>query len=1117
MPENFAFKLYKSNKLEQFLPKVYPIIERLAKSDPLKKKSIVVQSDGMARWLTINAARHEGVFANFDFVSPDGFLRNFAEKYFGIKSGAVYNKRNAEWALYTLFRSEKEGTAASYIRNNDSRAFRLSRTLADLFEQYFVYRPNMMASWQEGRPLTDDPDELWQFSIFRKLAETKNIGTSGFAQLFNEKCKDAPENTDYPKELILFGISIMNRYQLNMFLNLSRLFPVHLFAMTPSSEYLDSVSKKKGEFEDVPEDQGFSAGYIDTFFRRFCAASLDFADFAAENLPDETDLFEIPDGKTLLSSIQRDILEDSETPEQVQNDDSVRIISCRDKMREIEVVKDTLLELFNKDKTLKPEDIAVMAPKINDYVPYITAVFGGTDPLDKDKTFIPWVISDRAFSSESSIAAAFLDILRLVRSDFEKSKVFSVFRYPFVCGKFNIDEKTVGEIEKLVGKSGVRWGLDAASRGGYAQNTWDFGLSRIMMSSFMPSSEDAECFEGILPMEYLSKEDSDNISVFITFVKRLSRCSKELTALKTTSDFKNQLEEMLDFFFVCDRNDKNRCEEMRRIRNVIDDFAETAGRYAETLSFDALLQYLEDELGRDHPGRGFLSANVNFCSLKPLRALPFKVIYMVGMGDGEFPRNENRYAFDLTQKERMKEKGAPQPRSVRDNDKYLFAEALVSAREKLIVSYEAKDFSEDSKKHRCAALPVQILEKYIGKKTGVKAEDLETKYPVHPYSEEYFKEGSTFRTFSMRDFKTAQAISMFHVEQNAQNPCVTQVSEPKELSCGNTVNEIVELNDLAAFFKDPIKIYFKKILKIVLPNDAEDTGDEELFAYPSGLPSYKIRDAYLKAAQTMPEKFAGDPDQFDKDFIRRMKEEGNIPFGVFGEETLEDLLKARLKINGRDSGFDMHSLAGNIAGRDLVSEPVSINFGEVLVEGMIKNIERDPAGRDRMILVYPTKFEDKYKMEVLIRHLAANAGGVKAGTNFFCRARQFNLEYITEAEAKYALSVFIRLWQYSKSRIPLFDPELIGRIGKLVKDAGGNGPEEEDIRNVVTGFFEEKWKKRNDEYSYLPLELVTAAEQFLKPGLTARFLDEFPFADVLEAAEIFEKFYPHKKSGQSKK
>ena len=135
------FRIYKSNRLENFLPAVFPIIERLAKSAPLKKKSIIVQSDGMARWLTLKTASESGAFANFEFVSPDKFLRNFAEKHLGIKQDSVYNKKNAEWALYTLLRSEKDSPAASYIGNSDSRAFRFSRTLADLFTMIPHVRP----------------------------------------------------------------------------------------------------------------------------------------------------------------------------------------------------------------------------------------------------------------------------------------------------------------------------------------------------------------------------------------------------------------------------------------------------------------------------------------------------------------------------------------------------------------------------------------------------------------------------------------------------------------------------------------------------------------------------------------------------------------------------------------------------------------------------------------------------------------------------------------------------------------------------------------------------------------------------------------------------------------
>ena len=1082
MSENCNFIIYKSNKLENFLPKVCEIIKSLAEDAPLKRKSIIVQSDGMARWLTLKAASELGAFANFEFVSPDGFLRNFAEKHLGMTPDSVYSKKNAEWALYSMLRQAEDGPAGKYIGGNEARAFRFSRTLADLFEQYFVYRPNMMQCWQAGHAKTDDPDELWQFEIFRDLPQKTD--RKGFAQLFKEECGKVSKNEDFQKDLILFGISIMNSYQLDMFRLLSDLFRVHIFAVSPSEEYF-SVSKKKGAFGDAVECGELSAENLpDTFFGRFCAAGLDFVNFTAGD--NAEGLFEEPGGETLLHSIQRDILNDSEDPEAVKNDDSVRIISCRDKMREIEVLKDNLLELFKENSELKPEDIAVMAPKINDYVPYITAVLGGTDP--KDTTFIPWVVSDRTFSSESRIAATFLEILKIGKSDFEKSKVFSIFKSPYVCTKFNADEQAVDDIEKLVGESGVRWGLDAESRGGEfgGQNTWEFGLSRIMMSFLMPFSEKGEGFEDILPMESVSREDLESVSGFITFAKELFRYSNQLFSFRKTPDeFKNLLEGMLDFFFVCDRNDRAALEEIRYIKSKIDDFAETAGKFTDDLSFDAVLQYLEDELGRERSGRGFLSAKVNFCSLKPLRALPFKVIYLIGMSDGGFPRTENRYAFDLTQKQSMKEPFAPSPRSVRDNDKYLFVEAIISAREKLFISYEAKDLSEDSKKRRPAALPVQILEKYIEKKTGIKAENIETKYPVQPFSDEYFKEGK-FKTFSKRDFTVAR--QMFHVEQNAQDLVPKRVSEQKNESEGNDATEIVELEKLISFFKDPAKTYFTKTLKTAIPDDKETEDDEELFEYgkSDALLKYNIRKTYIDMAQKMPDDFKEGADKFNELFIKRIKGEGKIPFGIFGEEYLKGFVK--------DS--KLYLRAKNLAGEDFKFQDISLDFEDLSLklQGRIKNIKGDA----EMILVYPVTFKAKYQIEALILHLAANAAGLSISTSFFCIDKSCTLENLDKAAAHEALEPFLALWKFGKSNVPFFEPDLVAEVADNNMPVG-------DIPGAAASFFEKIWIKRNSEYVPKSPQSVFTAEQFLRQK--ERFIREFPAEKVAEIGGLLKSFY----------
>ncbi len=1112
---DFDFKIYRSNRLDNFLPEVLGIIRKLSGKYPLKKKSIVVQSDGMARWLTLKAASESGAFANFEFVSPDKFLKDFAEKHFRISQKSVYSKKNAEWALYSILRSPNSGADTE---KNDLRAFSMSRILADLFEQYFVYRPKMMASWLAGTPESGDPDEKWQSEIFSGLAEGKGMQLCSFAELFNEKCMKADASIDSPMEVILFGISIMNSCQLGMFLNLSRLVPVRLFAVSPSSEFFDSVSNNKGDFNNTHETSGISAETPDTFFRRFCAAGLEFVNFTAENLPDETDLSEKPDGKTMLASIQRDILNDTETPEKVADydpdkDDSVKIAACRDKMREIEVVKDFLLDLFNKDASLKPEEVAVMAPKINDYIPYITSVFGNTPP--DDETFIPWVVSDRTFADESRIASTFLEMLGLCGSDFEKSKVFSIFNSPLVCAKFNTDEKTAAGIEQIVTQSGVRWGLDADSRNGecavHDQNTWDFGLSRIMMTFAMPFSETGEKFRNIQPLPHASKETLETLSGFVTFAKELFRRLELLSSSdKSPSEFKNILEEMLDFFFLKDYNDKNSVEEMRHIRSVIDDFAETAGKYSSEISFKALRQYLTEELGRERSGKGFLSAKVNFCSLKPMRALPFKVICLIGMGDNSFPRSENRYSFDLTRK-LSRENAAPVPRSVRDNDKYLFVEAVVSAREKLFISYDAGALSEDSKKHRSPSLPVEILKKYIGtksdKKPDEKTPDPETKYPVYPFSQEYFEKDSKFRTFSKKDFETAKMI--LHTEQPQQNPALEHLSAERTDSCGEVKTETADFEQFAAFFRDPIRNYFKNNLKITLPDNKSDTGDTELFDYSDPLTAYSARETYIKTALIMPDEFE-EKKNFINIFAGLLKSEGSCPFGAIGKAELAALFDPA-ECAAANEGLSL------IAGKDLGFKDFSLDFAAygVKLKGRITNID----WKNRYaVLVFPvSKLGTKYQIEALVRHLTANACGLALSTRLYgfgADKNSFTLDEMPENEALSCLTGFVKLWNDAKTVMPLFDPGLIEKLYSKSDKYGELDLSRPAIAAEITAFFSEKLQKKGTSYSYASPELLLGAEQFMLQG--ERLLANFPEQNIREICRLMARFYPKKGSKETK-
>ncbi|MBO4699265.1 exodeoxyribonuclease V subunit gamma [bacterium] len=1063
--------LYKSNSLAAFLHEASEIIEETSKANPFVRKIVVVQNDAVGRWLALNAAEEKGVAANIKFFSPDDFLRNFAEKYLGIETkNSVFNKKNTEWALYSIFNSDflerpEFLPVKNYIKNDEGRKFRLCRKIADLFEQYIVYRPHIIENWKKGRLCSDNSDEIWQKEIFMELAKTDPHSEPDFARLFIKKCSEAKLDGFRFNPLILFGISQMNTYHLNMFYHLSKLFPVHIFAVQPSIEYVYKEEKE-------------------TFFRRFCSSAIEITDFFAENPPfKETELFIKPLAPTLLASVQRDILDDEDDEKKdggAYPDGSLRISACCGKMREMEVLKDSLLELFKNDRNLFPENIAVLCPDLKSYEPYINAVFRNTP--QNDNTFIPFAIGEAGAAEEAKISQIFLKILKLGKEFYKKSDILSIFKEPSVCGKFGTNREDFPKIEKILEESGIKWGRDTGfMKKEYnlsGRNTWEFGLDRIMMSSFMPFSENGESFSNILPLENFNEERATLLEGFITFIRELFRLSDKISEPETPSEFKYLLEKALDTFFIRDRNT---AEEIRRIKNILGNFAETAGNYPGKIPFNALLIYLEDEFSRTVFRKNSVGSKVNFASLKEMHSIPFKVVCLIGMDEELFPRKDTEYAFDLTRKINA-ESGEPKIRSLRENDFHLFLDAVISAGEKLIISYDARELREDSKKHRSPAMPVKILEKHISKKTEKPLNEIETKYPALSFSADYFTEEGRFTTFSMSDFRVAE--KMFHVEHTPANPVAIRVSDEKE-----EISEhfTLPLDNLLSFFKDPQKEYFKT-LKVTLPNEEKTCDDEEIFDYDNWLQNFNLRQTYLKMSAGLP-----DEESVDENFIRRMKGEGKIPAGAIGEEKLKNIVKdSKVRefaeklysedLLWSDFSFDLETAGATINGR---TENIRLKNGEENVQS------------NRAIIVVLSSFDTKYKILSIIRHFAMNAAGIRLDTHVYAlnskEIRQYILEQTDVKTAKERLSVFVELWKKGRKSMPLYNGKILEIMGKAAKTVNFN----------LESAIEEAGKDK-----FVSPYFLLMREQFKLQK--ERFLAEFP-TDEIQAVINFTKLLKNEK------
>ena len=1039
-----GFYFHKSNDLILLLPDFFEIFSQKG-SNPLTKKYVVVQSGNIGRWLALKTAERYGVCANIVFVSPEEFLRKFAEENFGIDTKcSILNRRFSEWTLFSILKSDfilkpELLPVKKYLEGNDARAFDFARNLSKLFADYFVFRPYLIEAWKKDELYSDDPDERWQKEIFTQIYKQNMLDCSDFSASFIKNCETLQSKKSVESTLLLFGISMLNKYTLNMFWHLSALFPVHIFSVVPTSEF---GRNSEGE----------------TLFGKFGTANSEFLSFMAESASFEAENFKTFSSGTLLSSMQQNIFEDSTVPDPAKNDDSIQINVCFNKMREVEVLHDSLLKIFKENSEMTPGDITVMSPKIDEYVPYISAVFGSVTPHDKN--YIPWIISDANSYGSDNISETFLDIVKLNDTDFEKSAVLKIFKNKKVCTKFNITEEDLPKLEECLEKSGIKWGLDAnfmKRRIGSSieQNTWDFGLGRILMSRIMPFSKKGFSFKNILPLDSFDSETAAVLDNFIVCAKELFRFCDLISGEKSPQDFKVIFNRILDFFFVCDESN---FDEIADIRGIAENFAEYAEKSLTSVSPAAVCRYFEDELSKNRKKGVTVSPKVTFCSYQPFQIIPCKVICLLGMDEKSFPRSDRIFAFNLIEKTNAR---LDEPRyvSAREKDLYLFLETLMNAKEKLIISYEAQSLSEESKKRLSPAMPVTVLEDYIAVKTACDS-GIEQKYPLFPFSKDYFLQNSGFSTFSELNFNIAE--QLLHVKQNAEESGSIRVSSQNYGFKSTDLKRELSLEDLISFFKDPAKYYFTKTVQLKLQDIQENNEDEECYGYDA-LQKYKLSETYFKIARI------SHGINTEELFFNRMRGEGLTPFALYGEEFVKKTVKDwKLPELSREIGDEKRTC---------------LNFSLVFdnMNTLMKCSIEDVSETDLTLLFARNDLKAKHKLQILLKHYAMNAAGEHKETAVFISSKnksikKYRIYPLEKAEAMRRLSIFIELWLFAQNEIPLYKPETFDeyiKSGNKNSEGDGKNDGSDFIEKICMEQLENEASQQNPSQYY-----ILAAEQF---------------------------------------
>lgn len=805
--------VFHSNRLEELAEELAATLARPA-AGPLAPEVVVVQNQAMGRWVALTLARRFGICANLKTPFPAAFVWEAMRKVLGdLPTTSPFAPEVLTWRVMQWLGEHCHDAAfrelAHYLADgDDEKRYQLAERIAATFDQYLVYRPDWIRGWEGGE------GAHWQARLWRDLT---HISRAHWVSLLDRQ-RAALEGGDaegvLPPRVSLFAVPSLSPGYLDVIRGLAGVIEVHLFLLNPCREHWGEIVSEREAGRRAggrkPETLYLESG--NPLLASLGSHARDFMDMVQELNGTEHERFVDPGEDSLLHCLQHDVLtlaDRGAAPTPLAPDDrSLQVHVCHSALREVEVLHDRLLGLFTEQPALRPSDVVVMTPDIDAYAPYIEAVFG-TCPVERR---IPFAIAERSPLADSLLVETFLALLELPDTRFDANRVLALLEPPAVQRRFGLTEDDLELIEEWVRATGIRWGIDGAARARLGlpdtdDHTWRAGLRRLLLGYALPTGEHA-LFEGVLPYDDIEGSQAQALGKLHAFLDEVFALGALRDARRGVPEWGEVLGRLLARFFQPDDADE---EAMRLLREAIGGFVDTAAhaQFREDVPLDLVRAGLRRALSAEAVRLRGLAGGVTFCGMAPFRTIPFEIVCLVGMNDGSFPRPHRPLGFDLMAKDRRRG-----DRSRRDEDRYLFLEALLSARRCLYLSYTGRSIRDNS------VIPPSVLVSelldYVRQGFGAEArERVVTEHPLQAFSHRYFEPGGALYSYSA---EFAEASRLCLRERAAPPPFA---GEP--LTETEPASPRLELTDLVRFFRNPARYLLRRRLGIQL-----DEGDAPL-------------------------------------------------------------------------------------------------------------------------------------------------------------------------------------------------------------------------------------------------------------------------------------------------
>lgn len=986
--------------------------------DPFEPLTIVVQSLGLGQWLKLRLADQFGIATNVDAVLPATFLwrlyRTLIPDTAHLET-SPFDREQLVWRVMRLLDQNPDlSPALSHYLNSpgdpDLRRFQLSSEITLLFDEYLMYRPEWMLEWTEasarpGQAPTGDHAE-WQSGLWRLIIEDAQgfeqlhraaLHRSALSRLAANQSNQSPL-VDWPR-ISIFGLSTMPEIQLQTFEALAEHTEVDLYFLNPCEHYWGDIISAKdkarrsirtlvkpGGHETLTDEDYLEVG--NPLLSSLGKQAREYLELLLSS--DRIQTFEFftrfPE-TTALNRIKNDVLDMTFAGEFgngcagepfSNHDSSIQVHSCHSRLREVEVLHDEILRALTTTPELKLSDIIVMVPDIADYAPFVSSVFG--DSLNHR-------VADLGSLADSPLLDTFMTLLGLPDSRLTGPQVMDLLETPAVMRRFDLDASELEKLSHWVSATGIRWEVNGGTKQAMwdlppeNQNTWQFGLDRLLLGFAM--TPDQGPWQSVLPYS-TSTSEAELISKLHNVINQLQQYRERLGEAKSIIDWQVLLPGMIKDFMSPTGDEELEIDLLHRVVDGFTQHADLAG-FNQPVSREMLAEAFGEALAGDQSRAGFISGGITFATLVPMRSIPFKMICLLGMNDGDYPREKRPHSFDLISVDKPRRGD----RSKRLDDRYLFLEALLSAQDCFYVSYVGRGIRDD--KVRPPSVVITEWRYYLD-------QVLETppfvQHALQPFNPVYYQ-GDERQSFEQKWYEALQG------------PTTAEPFISSPLPINQQPDRHFTPVELAAFFRHPGRYFMQQRLGVYLDDTSVDLKDTEAFELDQ-LESYQLADgalSHLVAGRAL------------ADYRDWVLATGQVLAGPVGQQHLDRELQ-------RGQGI-YAEVAPRISGTPVMLD-TTLHIDEICLDVRASNLFDNGQNEYEAIRYRAGQLNSRHLLEDWIHHLAINSAGQSCYTISIARgpkddAKVTTLRPVSAQQASEQLTVFIRLFQ-AGMLAPLFLP-----------------------------------------------------------------------------------------------